>query len=121
MLSPRASLAAPAPPRIFRAVLRGLVAIAALAAIPPALPFAGAAPAPKAAAKSRAQADPFDQSQLAGLEWRNIGPYRGGRVTAVTGVAGQRNVYYFGGTGSGIWKSVDSGVTWGNVSDGRAP
>ncbi|TMQ71043.1 MAG: glycosyl hydrolase, partial [Candidatus Eisenbacteria bacterium] len=63
--------------------------------------------------------DPFDQSQLAGLEWRNIGPLRGGRVTAVTGVVGQRNVYYFGGTGSGIWKSVDSGVSWTNMADGQ--
>ncbi|HUK62706.1 MAG TPA: glycosyl hydrolase [Dongiaceae bacterium] len=62
--------------------------------------------------------DPLDQGQLAGLEWRNVGPWRGGRVTATTGVVGQRNVYYFGGTGSGIWKSTDSGVTWDNVSDG---
>jgi photosystem II stability/assembly factor-like uncharacterized protein len=71
------------------------------------------------AATTVAGPDPFDQSQLVGLEWRNIGPYRGGRVTAVTGVVGQRNVYYFGGTGGGIWKSVDSGVSWTNVSDGQ--
>jgi photosystem II stability/assembly factor-like uncharacterized protein len=71
------------------------------------------------AATTVAGPDPFDQSQLAGLEWRNIGPYRGGRVTAVTGVVGQRNVYYFGGTGGGVWKSVDSGVSWQNVSDGQ--
>jgi photosystem II stability/assembly factor-like uncharacterized protein len=70
------------------------------------------------AAKPAGPADPFDQRQLAGLEWRSIGPYRGGRVTAVAGVVGQRNVYYFGGTGGGIWKSVDSGVSWRNVSDG---
>jgi photosystem II stability/assembly factor-like uncharacterized protein len=70
-------------------------------------------------AKPPKSADPYDQSQLAGLEWRNIGPYRGGRVTAVAGVAGQRNVYYFGGTGGGIWKSTDSGVSWTNVSDGE--
>jgi len=74
-----------------------------------------AAPRP---AKPSGTVDPFDQAQLAGLEWRSIGPYRGGRVTAVTGVVGQRNVYYFGGTGGGIWKSVDSGVSWQNVSDG---
>ena len=64
-------------------------------------------------------ADPFDQRQLAGLEWRNIGPLRGGRVTAVAGVPGQRSVYYFGGTGGGIWKTTDSGVSWTNVADGE--
>jgi photosystem II stability/assembly factor-like uncharacterized protein len=77
----------------------------------------GAAPAARKAVTPAT--DPYDQSQLAGLEWRSIGPYRGGRVTAVTGVIGQRNVYYFGGTGGGIWKSVDSGVSWKNVSDGQ--
>lgn len=89
------------------------------------LVFAGAAPAVQAAlakpvARPAAAApDPYDQRQLAALEWRNIGPFRGGRVTAVAGVAGQRNVYYFGGTGSGIWKSTDSGNSWSNVSDGQ--
>ncbi|MEK7329910.1 MAG: glycosyl hydrolase, partial [Candidatus Eisenbacteria bacterium] len=84
-----------------------------------ALATRGAAEAATTVAKTATGPDPFDQSQLAGLEWRNIGPYRGGRVTAVTGVVGQRNVYYFGGTGSGIWKSTDSGVSWQNVADGQ--
>src|SRR5215471_21288782 len=73
----------------------------------------------KTTAKVATQADPLDQSQLAGLEWRCIGPFRGGRVTAVTGVVGQRDVFYFGGTGSGIWKTEDGGVSWKNVSDGQ--
>jgi len=78
-----------------------------------------AAPSASIAAKSGAAApDPLSPSGLAGLHWRNIGPYRGGRVTAVAGVVGRRNVYYFGGTGGGVWKSVDSGVSWQNVSDG---
>src|SRR5690349_9151473 len=84
------------------------------------------APAPRAAGAAESKpkpaahaTDPLDQSQLQGLTWRCIGPYRGGRVTAVTGVVGQRNVFYFGGTGSGVWKSVDSGVSWKNVSDGQ--
>jgi photosystem II stability/assembly factor-like uncharacterized protein len=81
---------------------------------------AAATPARTPAKSAKASAvDPFDQSQLAGLEWRCIGPYRGGRVDAVAGVVGQRNIYYFGGTGGGIWKSVDSGVSWQNVSDGQ--
>jgi Sortilin, neurotensin receptor 3, len=66
-----------------------------------------------------ARKDPRDQSELAGLQWRNIGPYRGGRVTAVAGVVGQRSVYYFGATGGGIWKSEDSGVSWSCLSDGQ--
>jgi photosystem II stability/assembly factor-like uncharacterized protein len=52
------------------------------------------------------------------LRWRSIGPYRGGRVTAVAGVATQPFVYYMGGTGGGVWKTEDAGVTWNNVSDG---
>src|SRR6059036_2072882 len=52
------------------------------------------------------------------LQWRSIGPYRGGRVTAVAGVASQPFVYYLGATGGGLWKSVDGGVNWLPVSDG---
>ncbi|HEV8116911.1 MAG TPA: glycosyl hydrolase, partial [Thermoanaerobaculia bacterium] len=52
-----------------------------------------------------------------GLEFRNVGPYRGGRVTAVTGVRGQPLVYYFGGTGGGVWKTTDGGSNWSPMSD----
>ncbi|HEY6065037.1 MAG TPA: glycosyl hydrolase, partial [Thermoanaerobaculia bacterium] len=52
-----------------------------------------------------------------GLEFRNIGPYRGGRVDAVAGVRGQPLVYYFGGTGGGVWKTLDGGANWQAVSD----
>lgn len=52
------------------------------------------------------------------LKFRSIGPYRGGRVTAVTGVPGQPNVFYYGATGGGVWKSTDAGRTWLPVSDG---
>ncbi|MGE5340507.1 MAG: WD40/YVTN/BNR-like repeat-containing protein [Candidatus Omnitrophota bacterium] len=55
---------------------------------------------------------------LNALKWRNIGPYRGGRVLAVTGHPVKRNVFYFGGAGSGVWKTEDSGQTWKNISDG---
>src|SRR5512140_927148 len=46
------------------------------------------------------------------LAWRNIGPFRGGRATTVTGVPSQPNVYYMGATGGGVWKTDDSGLTW---------
>ncbi|MDX1314538.1 MAG: glycosyl hydrolase, partial [Eudoraea sp.] len=52
------------------------------------------------------------------LKWRNIGPFRGGRSVASTGVVGQPMTYYMGSTGGGIWKTTDDGITWKNVSDG---
>src|SRR5262245_66426423 len=52
------------------------------------------------------------------LRWRGIGPYRGGRVTAVAGVPGQPLVYYMGATGGGVWKTDDAGVTWNPMTDG---
>jgi len=55
---------------------------------------------------------------LKNLQYRSIGPFRGGRVGAVEGIAGQPNVYYFGATGGGVWKSTDAGVNWTNISDG---
>ena len=66
---------------------------------------------PAAAANSGTEA-------LDGLDWREIGPYRGGRVTAVTGVPGQPNVYFMGATGGGVWKTENAGRTWENLSDG---
>jgi photosystem II stability/assembly factor-like uncharacterized protein len=53
-----------------------------------------------------------------GLNFRNIGPSRGGRVTAVAGVTSRPNVFYMGATGGGVWKTGDSGISWKNVSDG---
>ncbi|MGH9570125.1 MAG: WD40/YVTN/BNR-like repeat-containing protein, partial [Candidatus Angelobacter sp.] len=55
----------------------------------------------------------------AGLRWRMIGPYRGGRSNAVTGIAGQPGVYYFGAVGGGVWKSVNAGETWVPMFDSQ--
>ena len=52
------------------------------------------------------------------LKYRLVGPFRGGRSGAVEGVADKPNVYYFGSAGGGVWKTVDGGVNWANVSDG---
>lgn len=52
------------------------------------------------------------------MKWRCIGPFRGGRVTAVTGVKGKPFTYYFGATGGGVWKTEDGGLNYTSVSDG---
>ncbi|MCB0717152.1 MAG: glycosyl hydrolase [Bacteroidetes bacterium] len=59
-----------------------------------------------------------DASLLDGLEFREIGPFRGGRSAAVTGVPGKPLLFYFGATGGGVWKTMDGGQTWSNISDG---
>lgn len=52
------------------------------------------------------------------VKWRNIGPFRGGRSVAASGVVGDINTYYMGTTGGGLWKTEDMGVQWKNISDG---
>ena len=60
----------------------------------------------------------LDPEQFGAMRWRNIGPYRGGRVTAVAGVAQKPLVYYFGATGGGVWQTEDGGLSWNPISDG---
>jgi len=52
------------------------------------------------------------------VKWRSIGPFRGGRSVAGTGVVGDPDTYYMGTTGGGLWKTTDRGISWKNVSDG---
>ncbi|HLI51441.1 MAG TPA: glycosyl hydrolase, partial [Thermomicrobiaceae bacterium] len=52
------------------------------------------------------------------LKWRSIGPFRGGRVVAVAGHPTEERTFYFGGCAGGVWKTIDGGITWQNVSDG---
>jgi photosystem II stability/assembly factor-like uncharacterized protein len=70
---------------------------------PPAAPFTGT----------------LDPKLLSGLRYRSIGPARGGRVTTVTGVPSQPFTFYMGSTGGGVWKTVDAGQNWTNVTDGQ--
>ncbi len=60
-----------------------------------------------------------DMSVLKTLKWRQVGPFRGGRVAAVTGVESEPNVYYFGGAAGGVFKTTNGGMDWVPVSDGQ--
>ncbi len=68
-----------------------------------------------------AESDKDDQEEAKGpwhgLTWRLIGPFRGGRVLAVSGVVGDPHTYYFGGVGGGVWKTTDGGLTWRPMTD----
>ncbi|HEV8169878.1 MAG TPA: hypothetical protein VGP59_11030, partial [Pyrinomonadaceae bacterium] len=62
-------------------------------------------------------AQQLDPDLYSGLRWRMLGPFRAGRVNAVSGVAGQPNTFYFGSVGGGVWKSLNSGRTWTPIFD----
>src|SRR5258708_12332850 len=60
----------------------------------------------------------MDDRLFGSLEWRCIGPHRGGRCVAVAGHPTQLGTFYFGGCGGGVWKTTNAGSHWLNVSDG---
>src|SRR6266700_4851629 len=64
-------------------------------------------------------ANAYDSSFFKGLEWRSIGPNRGGRSIASAGSSSRPFEYYFGAVGGGLWKTTDGGVTWTPVTDGQ--
>ncbi|HVS13562.1 MAG TPA: hypothetical protein VMV46_06550 [Thermoanaerobaculia bacterium] len=96
-----------------RLLLPSLLALVLAPAVVPAAAVAGAA--------ADTPSDPNElvsPERFAGLSYRMVGPHRGGRVTAVAGVLQQRETFYMGATGGGVWKTDDLGTTWRNVSDG---
>ena len=62
-------------------------------------------------------AQPVDPALYSGMRWRQIGPFRAGRVSAVSGIPGNDAVYYMGTPGGGLWKTVDGGVVWKPIFD----
>src|SRR5258707_9459451 len=75
----------------------------------------------KAEAKAEPDAEDSDKDEAKGpwhgLSYRLIGPFRGGRALAVSGVIGDTHTYYFGGVGGGVWKSTDGGLSWRPLTD----
>src|SRR5207248_3244704 len=61
----------------------------------------------------------IDSSLYSGMRWRLVGPFRGGRALAVTGVPGQPNLFYFGAVGGGVWKTTNAGQTWVPIFDSQ--
>ena len=76
-------------------------------------------PKTTAAKPPSAQAAMVDEKLFGAMRYRQVGPFRGGRVLAVTGVPGEPNVFYFGGASGGVWKSVDTGVSWRPIFDSQ--
>jgi len=71
--------------------------------------------------KTVAQANPAQpeiSSQLSHLKYRNIGPARGGRSTAVAGIPSRPHTFFMGATGGGVWRTDDGGWNWTNITDG---
>jgi photosystem II stability/assembly factor-like uncharacterized protein len=84
-------------------------------------PAAEPTPAAQAQSAARVSSAPvsFDSKLVQDLRWRNVGPTRGGRVTAMSGVRTQLCTFYMGATGGGVWKTEDCGQRWNPISDGQ--
>ena len=110
-------------PAALRAAFPLSLALASVA--PPATAIAQATrpTSPTVFRRPAAPPPPFtgslDAKALSGLRFRNIGPARGGRVTAVAGVPSQPFTFYMGSTGGGVWKTVDAGQSWLPITDGQ--
>lgn len=68
--------------------------------------------------KSNQASPEYPKELYSSMEYRLVGPFRGGRSAAVTGVPGEPNLFYFGATGGGVWRTTDGGRSWENISDG---
>lgn len=87
----------------------------------PLLSFFLAAALPDSLPAQKAEAPQYASEMLGGLEWRDVGPMRGGRAYAVAGNASQPDTFYMGSVGGGIWKTENAGRTWFPIGDVGIP
>src|ERR1700738_2707390 len=80
--------------------------------------FSASVFAQKKASTPAASTDAADSIYFSPMKYRLVGPFRGGRADAVSGSLKNKNTFYFGATGGGLWKTMDGGNNWKNVSDG---
>ncbi len=95
----------------------GIKRVACGAALIAALAVMIAASANGRPASAGSAPEPYNAKLFSGMKYRLIGPFRGGRSLAVTGVVGEPGVYYFGAVAGGVWKTVDAGVSWKPIFD----
>src|SRR3954470_6656975 len=62
----------------------------------------------------------IDEKLFRGMQWRQVGPFRGGRALAIEGVPNEPNTYYFGAVAGGVWKTTDAGANWTPLFDKEA-
>ena len=93
--------------------------VAALVAAPAVSTQQSGAGAPATASAATPQAASIPSDPIALLAWRSIGPLRGGRSIAASGVKGRPKEAYFGAVGGGLWKTTDAGDNWSPVTDGQ--
>ena len=104
-------------PRL-RTLLPAIIALCQLATSAPASPQSAPRPALDPSDPARWQVPP---TELQALQFRELGPFRGGRVTTVAGVRSRPHTFYFGATGGGVWKTESAGQAWENISDHGIP
>src|SRR3982074_2797290 len=80
-------------------------------------PTKGGSVSPYPTAAEPPEKSAIAESLFSGMEWRLVGPFRGGRALAVQGVVGEPNVYYFGAVAGGVWKTTDGGANWAPLFD----
>src|SRR5690242_18186897 len=88
---------------------RGFCSVFSALVLAGAAVYAATSPSPGVSATPSPQIDP---KLFSGMQWRQVGPFRGGRALTIEGVVGEPNVYYFGAVAGGVWKTTDGGANW---------